>query len=65
MKDDCLYKVKHTKKGMWFSNEILECNINDCPYGNLQRLTYEAGEQTIDICKTKGLIKKLDEQKTV
>jgi hypothetical protein len=58
----CPYKEKHTNQTKIYKNNFLSCNIGNCPYDNLKKITL-GGEGTFheEVCKTKGLIKKLEQ----
>ncbi|MCA9487944.1 MAG: hypothetical protein KC516_03200 [Nanoarchaeota archaeon] len=58
--EKCRFYEKFAKETRWLNNNVLECNIGECPYGNLKKLTYEAGDSKIEICKTDGNVIKED-----
>ena len=52
------YQNRCTKKEKLFGKEKLVCNQSECQYGNGDIIEY-GGERIAMICKTKGLVKKL------
>lgn len=52
------YKNGHAEKRKHYGNKLLFCKIEECPYGNAGKLTFQ-GEEIGTICKSNGLVEKV------